>query len=345
MPKLVSRHLLWALVFSLLAHFLLLSGANFSLPDWYSEESIEVTLAPPPLPPPPKSAPERRPEPQSSPKPAIRPKPPTPQPVEPPKQEEAQVAPTAPAPVAQVEPAQQEPAPTSMADQEPAATAIQEEPVTVPSAPRKVEIDYQLFRGKGGTSVGKARQAFKLADDGVHYVLTSVAEASGLVSLFVRGKFEQRSEGLITDQGLRPQSFRQQQGNDKVQAANFNWELHTVALDADTRHSVVEVQGGTQDMLSFMYQFMFVPPLDEMRITVVNGKKLKTYAYVFEGEDRVETHMGVLRTWHIAKSAADGDEKTELWLAVDYRYLPIKIRQTDKDGTVTEQIATRLLLE
>jgi hypothetical protein len=55
--------------------------------------------------------------------------------------------------------------------------------------------------------------------------------------------------------------------------------------------------------------------------------------------------MGALRTWHIAKSAADGDEKTELWLAVDYRYLPVKIRQTDKDGTVTEQIATRFLLE
>jgi len=41
---------------------------------------------------------------------------------------------------------------------------------------------------------------------------------------------------------------------------------------------------------------------------------------------------------HLLKSSGD-EEKTEVWLASDYQYLPVRIRKTEKDGTVIEQIA------
>ena len=99
---------------------------------------------------------------------------------------------------------------------------------------------------------------------------------------------------------------------------------------------------GTQDLLSFMYQFMFVPPLEQMQLSIASGKKLGTYDYGFEGEETLSTKMGDLSTVHIFTSRGDSDEKTELWLALDYYYLPVKVRQTEKDGSVIEQIATRI---
>ena len=39
----------------------------------------------------------------------------------------------------------------------------------------------------------------------------------------------------------------------------------------------------------------------------------------FEGEETLSTEMGDVRTLHIANVKATSDEKTELWLAVDYR--------------------------
>jgi hypothetical protein len=88
-----------------------------------------------------------------------------------------------------------------------------------------------------------------------------------------------------------------------------------------------------------------VPPLEDMLITIANGKKLKTYSYGFEGEEPVETRMGKLRTWHIVKLSAESDDKMEFWLAADYRYLPVRIRQTERDGTVTELMVNSLTIE
>jgi len=310
--RLFSQRLLWALAVSLLVHFLLVSEADFSLPDWTrSEDLIEVTLV--------------------SPSPKLPAKP----------------APMPEAPMATTpEPTQQEPAALpepAVAEPPPSPPPVQEEPVAVPPAPNRVEIDYKLFRGTSDMSVGRVRQTFQLEDEN-RYTLHSVAEATGLVSLFYSGKYEELSEGQVTERGLQPHNYRLKRGSGKSQAASFNWEAHTVSLEAGTRRAVVDVSDGTQDMLSFMYQFMFVPPLNEMQIPLANGKKLKVYSYAFEGEDQVETELGKLRAWHIAKSSVD-DEKLEFWLALDYRNLPVKIRQTERDGTVTELLATRLLMK
>lgn len=336
--KLVNRRLLLALAASLAAHFLLVSGADFSLPELTSEETIEVTLAPPvpkPLP-----VPVVR---KEASKPVAHPRP-LPRPVEPPKPEAPQNLPQQPPPVAVTEPPSQELIPVPVPEMEPLPVPPPEEPVVVPPAPRRVEMDYQILRGAGGSSVGRVKRTFQLESEG-RYVLHSVAEATGLISLFYTGKYEEHSEGQVTDRGLQPQSYRLKRGSGKVQAASFDWQAHTVTLDSGSNHAVVQIADGAQDMLSFLYQFMFAAPLDEMLITVANGRKLKTYSYGFEGEAQVETRMGKLRTWHIAKSAADGDDKMELWLAEDYRYLPVKIRQTEKDGTVTELLATSLTME
>lgn len=339
MPELLSRRLLWAIFISAALHFLLVFNASILLPDWsVSDQPIEVSLAPTPQPP------ETKPEPQPQkltsrtkavPRSKAVPKPlPVPQQPSPPPpaatpsigQADTPVPEAAPTPVAEAPLAEQQPLPP-----------IPDEPIAVPPAPKHVEIE---FRGLGG-SKGMGKQVFD-QDENNRYRLTG--EMSMPLFLFVSGTIEQHSEGLITPQGLQPLNFRQKITGNKPQTAAFDWDTHHVVMDTGKRTDTLDLLPGTQDMLSFMYQFMFVPPLDEMRMTLVTGKRLRTYVYTFEGEEPLDTKMGTLHTVHIGKNGSEGDEKTELWLAADYRYLPVRIRRTEKDGSVIDLVATRLTL-
>lgn len=342
------RRLAWALLLSLLLHALLVGET----PGWLQAQvdftpPIEVELmplpepAPSPVTPLPKPKPKparqvaqpRAPEPAPSPEPPpepvpeavpeVVPEPPAPTPPEPLPVAEAPA--TSPPPVAEV-PAEAEPEVVAEA--------------TVPP-PRLVEIDFRV--SYKGSDAGEERHRYQVRDDG-SYSLSSVAEAKGLLGMFL-SELRQQSEGRVTEQGLRPNVFLYQYGNnaDRLQKAVFDWQKNRLWLQSGRRVQVVELQQDVQDLLSFMYQFMFSPPLQQMSLAITNGKRLKVYDYGFEGEETLATKMGDLRCIHILRESTD-EEKTELWLAADYHYLPVRIRMSDKDGKVTERNAVRLQL-
>lgn len=205
-----------------------------------------------------------------------------------------------------------------------------------------VETEFEVRRGNDTSAVGEATIIFSAQQDNTAYTLTSTTEAKGLASLFFN-TLKQTSEGVITDNGLRPNHYRYQYGDDdkKLQYANFAWSDGVIEMHSVKGVKTENISDGTQDLLSFMYQFMFVPPLANMQITITNGKNLRMYTYRFEGEEMLATKLGELKTIHIVKSG-DKDEKTELWLATDYQYLPVKVRKTEKNGSVIEQIVTDL---
>jgi hypothetical protein len=338
MPRLLRQRLFWALVVSLALHLLLVFQAEIPLPDWDgSHEVISVSLAPAvrPIEAPKPEKPALPPKPRPMPKPKPAPKPDVheaPKPLLPPQ--------TEPAPSSSVAEASPEPEPiTSPPVASPADTLpkIPDEPTTLPPPPRHVEIE---FRGANG-SKGTGKQTFD-RDENNHYRLSG--EMSMPVLLFISGSIEQHSEGLITDKGLQPLKFTQKITGSKLQTASFDWDTQNLVMDTGKRPETKPLPPGAQDMLSFMYQFMFVPPLEQMQITVATGKRLRTYVYNFEDEDTLDTPMGKLKALHIGRSSGDGDERTELWLASEYRYLPIRIRRTEKDGATVDLVATRLSL-
>jgi hypothetical protein len=203
-----------------------------------------------------------------------------------------------------------------------------------------ITTDFELRQS--GSVVGVANISFRQYADGT-YSLVSTTEAKGLVSLFLRGQLVQMSKGLVMKQGLQPLEFSYEMTSkeDKTRHAQFDWYAGNLLLQTGISSKTVKLVDGAQDLLSFMYQFIFVPPMETMEIAITNGKKLDTYAYAFEGEEDLNMPMGNLRTMHILHNAED-EEKTELWLAVDYRYMPVKIRKTEENGTVIEQVATKL---
>jgi hypothetical protein len=207
-----------------------------------------------------------------------------------------------------------------------------------------VETEFEVKRGIDASAVGVTKIVFNIEANG-HYSIVSTTQAKGLVSLFF-GDLTQKSKGTVTEHGLKPDFYAYQYGNDakKSQTATFDWVNNVLHMRTHKGDSTANLAAGTQDFLSFMYQFMFTPPLDTMQITMTNGKRLRTYSYSFEGEESIATKLGELKTIHLLKSSGD-EEKTELWLATDYQYLPVKIRKTEKNGTVIEQVVANIQTE
>jgi len=327
----LSKRMLLALGISAILHFFTLNGLNLSLPSLdINDDVVEVSLAPPVIKPDVKP-----PAPQPS---AALPRPVKPRPA--PKPEPVAATDQVPSPPASTEP-----------EPEPAAA---EEPTELGKAPYVPLEDINAKKFKPATFVetsfegsiygtkGESHISYKVNPDGT-YSIKSETELKGFTGLFF-GKLQQASDGVMTENGLRPSSYVYQygSGDKKNRRASFDWTAGKLTMEAAGKVKTVDLPEGTQDWLSFMYQFMFVPPLDNMQLQVTDGKRLRQYDYTFEGEEDIPSEIGIIRTIHIGKSSGDTDEKTEVWLGVDYNYLPVKIRKTEKDGKVIEQLVTRI---
>jgi hypothetical protein len=200
--------------------------------------------------------------------------------------------------------------------------------------PSRLDLRFELRYG-----LARGEQTLLWINDGEHYTITSVASATGLASMFYRGRFVQTSRGRITPRGLVPQEFWDQRG-DKRSSARFDAASNTVRLSpahGAPRHFTY--QEGVQDALSLFFQLALTapPPESPIAYTVFNGKKLRNYRYDVRGEEMLETALGVLRALHLER-AADGDGHFEIWLAVDRHYLPLRVRQSDGKGNAMELV-------
>lgn len=213
-----------------------------------------------------------------------------------------------------------------------------------------VETDFdvrtEITENVNASAAGKAKIVYQLLPNHVQYQLKSLIEAKGLASLLIPDLL-QTSEGAVGSEGLLPEHYLYQFGNksNKTFNATFDWPNQQLRLHSANGNQMLELPSGTQDLLSFMYQFMFVAPMQNMRLSITNGKKIGTYDYSFEGEETIDTKMGKLNTIHLMRMTAEGEKKTELWLALDYQYVPVKIRETEKQGKVYELIVKRLKTE
>lgn len=319
----VPQRWLWAVLLSVLLHVLLLGGWNFVMPRFESSSYlIEVELLPPvakkPLSPKKAHKPIKRlakslAEPNEVSRESIEPK----------TDEQIEVPQVA-------EPLWRE-------EDRP----VYEEMARLPP-PSFVDMDFDVKRVNGFGS-GRANYRYQAWPQG-RYSLRSELEAVGLASIAFAGKRIETSVGKITDQGLQPEAYRVDITSkpEKVQAASFDWDNMKLTLKTSKSETVEDLPKGTQDFLSFMYQFMFIPPLERMEWPLTNGKTVRIYNYLFVGEEVISTDFGLINTYHITKSSGDAEEKTDVWLAEDYRFIPIKILKITKDGSGYEFIATRI---
>jgi hypothetical protein len=215
--------------------------------------------------------------------------------------------------------------------------------ITVYAAtPAAASISYQLIRN--GTPIGVISENFEVKDGA--YTVTSVATATGLLALAQRRPVTYTSTGDSTKQGLRPARFEGRRGN-AVVTAEFDWKSDTLTMIHDGLNQTVALPPATQDRLSIMYQLMHLvqiqpQPLRTVEFTMTSGRKIDRYRYDVNVDVAVDTPLKRLTTLHLVKQREAGDTQTEIWLAPEFHYLPVKIVIVEDDGVRYEQVVTRL---
>jgi Protein of unknown function (DUF3108) len=210
------------------------------------------------------------------------------------------------------------------------------------NAYKYVATEFNVSTKIDGSAEGQSTIVYDL-NDANEYQLKWHAEANGIAALFV-GEFDYTSRGKLTKTGLQPDVYHSESTKkpEKARTATFDWAAKKVSLQTAKETKNEDLAEGAQDLVSFMYQFMYVVPLQNMQITIADGKKIGVYDYSFEGEETLETSAGYFKTIRIKHAGSNDDQKTELWLDTERQYIPVKIRKTEKDGKVYEMIATKI---
>jgi len=213
------------------------------------------------------------------------------------------------------------------------------------SLPRRGRITYTLVYGNDRSPVGKVVQSWE-AENGV-YRLASEAETSGIVDLFRPQRLRYLSQGRITREGLRPESFlmsRTRRGQTEAAQARFDWSAGSLAYGNTRDPKSAPLPAGAQDFMSFIYHYALLPPAPgRFQVPITTGTRFEVYEVEVAAEETIETPIGMLRALPVKQLPRPGAESVQIWLAAEYRYLPVRIRHFDREGRFSgEQVVSEI---
>ena len=210
------------------------------------------------------------------------------------------------------------------------------------ATPGSIQASYDIY--KGGMRIGQVDEAFAVGKDN-RYTLVSTTRATGLLALFRPGRIILRSSGLVGEHGLKPVHFSDSREGDeaKNRGAEFDWNTGKITLIQQKQRTVLPLPDDTQDRISAMYQFLFLPlaKTDTLDFHMTNGGKLDIYNYRITHDQTVTVPLGTFKAQYVASVPEKGTNRTEIWLAEKYADFPCKIVITDPDGSNLSQVLTK----
>lgn len=216
---------------------------------------------------------------------------------------------------------------------------------TAHGLPRRGRISYTLFYGDERQSIGSVVQSWEAGADS--YLLASAAESTGLVELLWPQRLRYVSRGKMTRHGMQPESFtasRTRRGRNEVAEARFDWAAGSLSYGHTENPRIAPLPAGAQDLVSFIFQMVLAPPAPgRYRVPITTGTRFDVYDIEVSAEERIETPLGALRALPVRQLPRRGEATIEIWLAADYRYLPVRIRHFDRRGNFTgEQMVNEI---
>lgn len=216
-------------------------------------------------------------------------------------------------------------------------------PALFAAPPARIEASYEVITR--GIKIAEIREKFTRTDK--QYRIESTTKPVGLLALFKPDTLFVVSEGDITIQGLRPQSFTYTRSKETLKntTANFDW-LHSLLLLSDRYGQRSEpLVANMQDRLSVQYQFRYLPLLRERKdvtMLITNGSKIDTRKYLVLGKQSVTVPLGTFETLYLSTAPEATAWKTEIWLSTENGNFPCKIVVTEDNGDKITQILTAL---
>ena len=116
----------------------------------------------------------------------------------------------------------------------------------------------------------------------------------------------------------------------------YDWEKHLATTRVDDEESVLPLDTAMLDELS-MYveiQQQAAEGVEDIHLNVIDADKIKQYHYKRVAEEQLETPLGVFNTVkYLRVRSPDSKRVTELWLASDWGYLVLQLKQKTRIRT------------
>lgn len=186
---------------------------------------------------------------------------------------------------------------------------------------------------------------YEIRHDGKRYRIDSKGRAEGLAAIVYSGVLTQESEGRLTPRGLEPTRYREQRGKRPERWAELDRRAREVRFSA---HPAVPLVDDVQDRLSVLVQLGLLARAQPERFAAgrvvalpeLGSRRIEDARYASRGAVTLATPSGARRALHLERVAPRGadDARVDVWLGYDLDMLPVRLRFTDPDGRVLDQL-------
>jgi hypothetical protein len=216
-------------------------------------------------------------------------------------------------------------------------------PVALPAAaqtvpPARIEIHYDLTRN--GSTVAEVVE--RLVHGNGAYELTETWEGRGIYR--VLGHATRVSKGDLAAAGPRPREFVDERTGRDTQRVWFDWSAKTITRRYKGATRTEPVPPNTQDRLSFLLALTYLSQKGEpVSLHIADARGMSQHTYKPNGRERLATPAGEFDAVKMIRRKDGTGDVSEIWLAADLGYLPVRIVLLEKDGTRLEHMVTRIV--
>lgn len=190
-----------------------------------------------------------------------------------------------------------------------------------------------------GSQTQSGAGTLEWSSDGRTYQLQ--LESKALFISFLR----QTSVGSLSAAGLQPRRYTDKRFRGSEKATHFQPDKGIISF-ANNKPDAPWTNRA-QDRLSVMMQLAGIINGDPARILaqptismpVAGTDDAEMWTFALEGQEKIELPAGTTTALHLVRyPRKEFDRKVELWLAPQLGYMPVRIKQTEQNGTTLEML-------
>jgi hypothetical protein len=159
---------------------------------------------------------------------------------------------------------------------------------------------------------------------------------------------ELNSEGEIDDAGIAPRKFTEKRRGRSMTATHFQRNDGRITFSASERS--YPLLAGAQDRATIPFQLAAIGRANvnqlggDIDILVGDNRDAAIYRFQLVGEEEIDTKMGRLVTWRLARPPKPGtySARLDIWLAPSLQWFPVQIRNTEANGALTTQTVSKI---
>jgi hypothetical protein len=159
------------------------------------------------------------------------------------------------------------------------------------------------------------------------------------------------SEGTVGDEGFMPTLMTEKRRGRSMTATHFNRKDGRLSFSASEAN--YPLVWGAQDKASVPLQLTAIARGDPQQLSgnidilVGEDRDASVFSFTVLGQEEIDTRMGKIATWHLARPPKPGsyNSRLDLWLAPGHGWMPVQIRNLEASGAVTTQTVHNIVMK